>query len=66
MTELMAILWFIMLLLSVAAVFNFIGSALMVQFFPEGRRWWQLPAQLLSLAFFGAMVLLNPFWGPMA
>lgn len=66
MTPFLSILWAVGLLISIAGVFQLVGFASMVRMFPEGRRWWQFPAQLASLCFFGLMVLLNPFWGPMA
>lgn len=53
--------WFLWLLLSIYIVFQFIGMHLMVSYFPEGRRWWQFPAQLASLAFFATAVLYHPF-----
>lgn len=63
MVALKIIGWFVLLLLSIAAVFNLVGMRLMVGYFPEGRRWWMLPAQLLSLAVFAAIVLFHPFGG---
>jgi hypothetical protein len=61
MTALLSIAWFLALLLSVCAVFQFVGMRLMVSYFPEGRRWWMLPAQLGSLALFAALIHYNPF-----
>lgn len=42
-------------------VFQLIGYAGLTRMFPEGKRIWNFPAQLASLAFFAMMVLLNPF-----
>lgn len=61
MNSLFAISWFLLLLLSMVLIFNFVGMRAMCDFFPEGRRWWQFPAQLASLAFFAAVVLNHPF-----
>lgn len=61
MAALFTILWFIALIVSVLSVFHFIGMSGLVNMFPEGRREWMLPAQLLSLAVFAAIVLNHPF-----
>ena len=61
MNALISIGWFGFLLLSIALVFEFVGLRRMVQTFPEGNRWWLLPVQFGSLAFFAAMVHFNPF-----
>lgn len=61
MNALLVIAWFIALLLSIGAVFQFVGLRAMLQFFPEGRRWWTLPTQLASLACFAAVVHFQPF-----
>lgn len=61
MTALLAIGWFIALLLSLAAVFKFVGARSMVIFFPEGDKWWLLPAQLASVTVFAIVVLFHPF-----
>ncbi len=61
MNALLVIGWFIALLLSLGAVFQFVGLRTMLEFFPEGRRWWVFPAQLASLAFFAAVVHFEPF-----
>lgn len=46
---------------SAVMVFQLIGYAGLTRMFPEGKRIWNFPAQLASLAFFAMMVLLNPF-----
>uniref|UniRef100_A0AAU8GIL8 Uncharacterized protein n=1 Tax=Salmonella phage vB_SEnST11_KE23 TaxID=3161174 RepID=A0AAU8GIL8_9CAUD len=61
MTALIAILWALWLLVSVNVVFELVGCRGLVQMFPEGKRWWMLPSQLLALCNFAACVLLNPF-----
>jgi hypothetical protein len=53
--------WLIALGLSVLAVLELVGMRLMVCYFPEGRCWWQVPAQFASLAAFAAVVHFNPF-----
>lgn len=53
--------WLILLAFSIYLVFVLVGMRLMVQFFPEGRRWWQTPVQLLALMFFALVVLYQPF-----
>lgn len=57
----MALYWLLMLGLSIMAVFQLVGMRLMLAYFPEGRRWWQAPAQLASLAVFAAVIHFNPF-----
>ena len=61
MSPLYAIMWFITLMVSICIVFRFIGIRTLIVYFPEGRRWWHLPAQLGSLAFFAVVVLNHPF-----
>lgn len=61
MNAIKAIGWFLALLLTIGLVFELVGFRSMVRMFPEGWRWWQLPAQLASLAAFAAVVLLHPF-----
>lgn len=61
MTALIPILWALWFAISVGAVFECVGWRSMVQFFPEGRRWWMFPVQLVSLGNFAACVLFNPF-----
>lgn len=61
MNAVFAIIWFIALFASIVLIFNFIGMHGMVTFFPEGRRWWMFPLQILSLTLFSALVLINPF-----
>ena len=61
MNAIYAIGWFLLLAASILAVFELVGTRLMVTFFPEGRRWWQLPAQLASLGVFAAIVINHPF-----
>ena len=61
MTAFLNILWFIGFVLSILLVFEFVGFRGLVNMFPEGRRAWHLPLQLLTLVFFAAMVLYNPF-----
>ena len=55
------IMWFVGTIASITAIFELVGFSGLVRMFPEGRRWWQFPAQLLSLAAFAALVLVNPF-----
>lgn len=61
MSPLYTLGWSILLLLSMWFVFEAVGMRLMCLYFPEGRRWWQLPLQLVSLAVFAAVVLAHPF-----
>jgi hypothetical protein len=61
MNALIPIGWFLGLLLSIYIVFELVGLRAIVRMFPEGRRWWMLPAQLCSLAIFAAAVHFNPF-----
>jgi len=61
MSSLFAIAWFLMLCMSIFAVFHVIGFSGLTRMFPEGKRWWHLPVQLASLAVFAAVVLNHPF-----
>lgn len=61
MRELIAIGWFIALLSSIYIVFKLVGLRSIVRMFPEGDRWWMLPAQLAALALFASLVHYNPF-----
>jgi hypothetical protein len=61
MTALLHILWFLGFALSIHLVFMFIGFNGLTNMFPEGKRAWHFPAQLLTLVFFALMVLYNPF-----
>ncbi|MBL4833610.1 MAG: hypothetical protein JKY26_06500 [Pseudomonas sp.] len=63
MSIFLGIVWFICLLVSIAAIFELIGFSGLVRMFPEGRRWWQFPAQVTSLIVFAVIVLLHPFSG---
>lgn len=56
-----AIGWFILLVVSILAVFEVVGWSGLIRMFPEGKRWWILPVQLLSLACFAAVVYFNPW-----
>jgi hypothetical protein len=61
MSASLAIGWAFALIVSVWVVFQTVGLARMVAFFPEGRRWWMFPAQIASLALFAIIVLKHPF-----
>jgi hypothetical protein len=61
MQALLTIVWFLSLLISVDLIFVFVGFSGMTQMFPEGKRWWHFPVQLLTLAIFAAVVLFHPF-----
>jgi len=61
MNAITAIGWFIALIVSIMCIFSMVGMHGMVSFFPEGRRWWQFPVQLASLALFAVVVINHPF-----
>jgi hypothetical protein len=61
MESVMAFLWLAWLLVSVLGVFQTVGVRLMVMYFPEGRRWWLFPSQIIALAVFAAAVHFHPF-----
>lgn len=61
MTPIKTIVWFIFFIISLVLVFETIGLRGLVRMFPEGWRWWQFPAQLVTLAVFAAVVINNPF-----
>ncbi len=60
-TPLYTILWLIILFASMRAVWTYVGLSYMVNMFPEGRRWWLFPVQLLTMAVFAVVVLYHPF-----
>lgn len=55
------IVWLAAMLTAIVAVYQTVGVHLMVQYFPEGKRWWMLPAQLLAIAVFGVICAFHPF-----
>lgn len=61
MTALLSILWFVWIVVSIVAIFQFVGFSGLVRMFPEGRRAWHFPVQLLSLLNFAIAVLFHPF-----
>lgn len=66
MNGLVAIGWFVGLLVAVCGVHQFFYSYGLVSMFPEGHRWWMPWGRLGSLAVFAAAVLANPFNGWLA
>lgn len=61
MSELMILGWGLWLCVSIYLIFLFVGYRSMVQMFPEGKSWWDLPVQLSCIAHFTVVVLLHPF-----
>lgn len=61
MTVVLLIVWSLLLLISVAGIYQTIGLHLMVQYFPEGKRWWMFPSQIVALAVFAAVITFHPF-----
>ena len=61
MIALKAIGWFILMLFSIVFMFQFIGYAGLTSMFPEGKRWYHLPLQLGSIAFYTIVVMHHPF-----
>lgn len=61
MQALMAIGWFVGLIISIGIIRIFSENAGMCRMFPEGFRWWTVPAELASYALFAAVVLFHPF-----
>jgi hypothetical protein len=61
MTALLTIAWLVCTFLSLVCVYQFVGMHLMVCYFPEGKSWWNVPAQWLSLAAFAACAIYNPW-----
>ncbi len=60
---LVAIGWFLLLVLSAYIVGAFYGNRDLVNMFPEGRRWWMPWSRMAALGAFAAIVLANPFNG---
>jgi len=61
MEALMVLGWAVWIVVSIALVYDFVGYSGLVSMFPEGRRWWHLPAQFLALGLFAAAVICHPF-----
>lgn len=61
MSVAIGILWFIGLLSSMFILFETLGWTGLIRMFPEGRRWWILPVQWTSIAYFASMVHFNPW-----
>lgn len=61
MTALLHFGWLICLVVSVFAIDTIFGYAGLSRMFPEGRRWWEMPARLGALAAFAIVVLYHPF-----
>lgn len=61
MEALLAILWFVGIVIAVMMVYEFVGAEKMVRMFPEGRRWWLFPAQMASIAFLASLAINHPF-----
>lgn len=61
MAALLAISWFVWLIGSVVCIFHFIGFSGLTAMFPEGRRSWHFPIQLLTLVNFALVVKFDPF-----
>lgn len=61
MTAVLAILWFIWLIIAFIFLTEVGRINAMVAMFPEGRRWWTTPLQYAAYAFFASCILLNPW-----
>lgn len=61
MEALKVIGWFVLFLTSVSFIYETVGIHRMVCFFQEGKRWYQIPLQWLSLGIFAAVVINHPF-----
>lgn len=61
MSALIGILWFVAMLVSIGLIYMTWGNAMLVQMFPEGRKWYDMPSRLASLAVFAAVVHFHPF-----
>jgi cytochrome c biogenesis protein CcdA len=54
------LVWAFVMCISTIAVYQLVGSTLMVQFFPEGNRWWLPYARATSLIIFAIVTLMHP------
>lgn len=61
MSALKGIVWFVLMLISIASIFEVVGWRGLTRMFPEGHRWWHILVQYGSLAVFAALVHFNPF-----
>lgn len=62
MSALIAIVWFIAVIIAILAVKEFSRMEALVRLFPEGRRWWIFPSFLASLTAFGLLARFNPIY----
>jgi hypothetical protein len=63
MHEMFVIAWFIGLLISIWVFYGTFGNAMLVDYFPEGRRWWMWPSRIAAMMYFAALVHWHPFQG---
>lgn len=57
------LLWVVGTVISILAIYQTVGCHLMVSYFPEGKRWWIFPSQLVALSVFAAFMAFHPFGG---
>jgi len=55
------IVWIVGMLFSLVFIYMTIGYTGLCCMFPEGKRWWHTPSELLSLSFFAALIHFHPF-----
>jgi len=53
--------WAVWIMASYLAVEEFFGYGGIVRMFPEGKRWWMTPAQMLALLSFTMAVVHSPW-----
>ena len=61
MAHLFAIGWALWLLAAALGIYGTVGNAALVAMFPEGKRWWHFPSEVIALCHFALVVLYNPW-----
>lgn len=61
MSALIGIAWAFGVLVSSLLIYMTWGNIMLVQMFPEGRRWWMPWSRLAALCVFAVVVLFHPF-----
>lgn len=61
MVAIFGIIWAVGILISTALLYLTFGNAMLVDMFPEGRRWWFWPSRFAAMLFFAAVIHFHPF-----
>lgn len=61
MKSVLDMLWFIAMVINVVYIYRIFGYAGLTAMFPEGKRWWHWPIQVICLTIFGILCHYTPF-----